>query len=353
MQERDLLMPDLNDHCWVGVVNQRGERWETYCRLGEVGGGLHFALSPAYAYSAMDYVREVFGGARFHTRTGDFKDAKLVFGKATYDRILHHTTALGIVHSDANPNMPPFGWSSAELSDRTRQVWQKNFTEGTVICYVRPRTYLAGLKRGVRPGGEVFLVHIIELDYLKAYHSDKGGNGLKMAISRKHFRPSDPGEWLGTKGAHSSYTVGVAALNEVGPQYNSALLLRRHGDGHLICEFESGNKLLWDETDRCFVTIPNNGCYLHGLNIQTVANRIVALGERIEYRELTPEDIFDPRYTAAAAVGNAVEVGPIASITDQGRTKEFNSEHPAMLAIKAEHKRYLWEYPDPEIAFKF
>ena len=272
------------------------------------------------------YGQAAFEGMKvFHCKDGK---VKVFSDRLNWERLTYSCSRL---------RMPPVAW---ELwKDAVDEVVKKNCsyippfgTDGSL--YIRPFIIGSGPQLGVAPSTEYTFVAVCSP--VGSYYRTNKLTSLKAFIPTEADRTAPLG--IGDAKAAANYAADLDSLMSAKEQGFPICLYLDPIEGRYVTEFNTSNFIAIQKGSNAYITPPPSRSILNSVTnrrLSELAEKVFKL--RVE-RRMVDFDAEWSTWREVGAVGTAVVVTPIKSITKDGICHEFPGE-PAMLQQLHDHFR--------------
>jgi branched-chain amino acid aminotransferase len=188
--------------------------------------------------------------------------------------------------------------------------------------YVRPFIIGSGPQLGVAPSAEYTFVAVCSP--VGSYYRTKKLTSLRAFIPTECDRTAPLG--IGDAKAAANYAADLDSLMTAKEQGYPICLYLDPVEGRYVTEFNTSNFIAIQKGSNTYITPPPSRSILNSVTnrrLSEVAERVFKL--RVE-RRMIDYDAEVETWNEVGAVGTAVVVTPIKSITKDGICKEFHSE---------------------------
>ena len=274
------------------------------------------------------YGQAAFEGLKgFHCKDGRFK---IFSDRLNWERL---------VHSCSRIRMPSVTWdmwkdSVDELVRMNSSYIPPYGSNGSL--YIRPFIIGSGAQLGVAPSAEYTYVAVCSP--VGSYYRTKKLTSLKAFIPTESDRTAPLG--IGDAKAAANYAADLDSLMSAKEQGFPICLYLDPIEGRYVTEFNTSNFIAIQKGSQSYVTPPPSRSILNSVTnrrLSEVAEKVFKL--RVERRMIDFDAEVDT-WSEVGAVGTAVVVTPIKSITKDGFCHEFNDE-PKTLQLLHDYIRAL------------
>jgi branched-chain amino acid aminotransferase len=188
--------------------------------------------------------------------------------------------------------------------------------------YIRPFIVGSGAQLGVAPSAEYTYVAVCSP--VGSYYRTKKLTSLKAFIPTESDRTAPLG--IGDAKAAANYAADLDSLMSAKEQGYPICLYLDPVEGRYVTEFNTSNFIAIQKGSQSYVTPPPSRSILNSVTnrrLAEVAEKVFKL--RVERRMIDFDAEVDS-WSEVGAVGTAVVVTPIKSITKDGFCHEFNDE---------------------------
>ena len=244
-----------------------------------------------------------------------------------------------LTYSCSRIRMPPVSWDM--WKDAVDELIRQNVsyippygTDGAL--YIRPFIIGSGPQLGVAPSGEYTFVAVCSP--VGSYYRTKKLTSLKAFIPTESDRTAPLG--IGDAKAAANYAADLDSLMSAKEQGFPICLYLDPIEGRYVTEFNTSNFIAIQKGSNAYITPPPSRSILNSVTnrrLFEVAEKVLKL--RVERRMIDFDAEVDT-WQEVGAVGTAVVVTPIKSITKDGISYEFNSE-PTILQQLHDYLRAL------------
>jgi branched-chain amino acid aminotransferase len=260
------------------------------------------------------YGQAAFEGLKcFHSKDGK---VRLFSDRLNWERLVHSCSRL---------RMPPITWDM--WKDSVDELVKKNSSYippygSNGALYVRPFIIGSGPQLGVAPSAEYTFVAVCSP--VGSYYRTKKLTSLRAFIPTECDRTAPLG--IGDAKAAANYAADLDSLMTAKEQGYPICLYLDPVEGRYVTEFNTSNFIAIQKGSNTYITPPPSRSILNSVTnrrLSEVAERVFKL--RVE-RRMIDYDAEVETWNEVGAVGTAVVVTPIKSITKDGICKEFHSE---------------------------
>jgi branched-chain amino acid aminotransferase len=250
-------------------------------------------------------------------------------------------------HSCSRLRMPPVSWELWKSA--IDQVVQKNCSyippfgsEGAL--YIRPFIIGSGAQLGVAPSSEYTFA--VVCSPVGSYYRTKKLTSLKGFIPTESDRTAPLG--IGDAKAAANYAADLDSLMSAKEKGYPICLYLDPVEGRYVTEFNTSNFIAIDKGRRSYITPPASRSILNSVTNRRLSEAGEKIfGLRIERRMVDFEAEVDT-WAEVGAVGTAVVVTPIKSITKDGVCYEFKEE-PQTLQLLHDYLRAVQVGNEPDL----
>lgn len=251
-----------------------------------------------------------------------------------------------LAHSCSRLRMPPVPW---ELwKDAIDELVRKNVSyippygsDGAL--YIRPFIIGSGAQLGVAPSQEYTFGAVCSP--VGSYYRTNKLTSLRAFIPTESDRTAPLG--IGDAKAAANYAADLDSLMSAKEKGYPICLYLDPIEGRYVTEFNTSNFIAIQKGSNAYITPPPSRSILNSVTnrrLSDVAEKVFKL--RVERRMIDFEAEVDT-WQEVGAVGTAVVVTPIKSLTKDGISYEFNSE-PKVLQDLHDHLRALQVGNEPD-----
>ena len=251
-----------------------------------------------------------------------------------------------LTYSCSRLRMPPVTWDL--WKDSVDEVVRQNSSYippygSNGALYLRPFIIGTGAQLGVAPSSEYTFVAVCSP--VGSYYRTNKLTSLKAFIPTESDRTAPLG--IGDAKAAANYAADLDSLMTAKEQGYPICLYLDPIEGRYITEFNTSNFIAIQKGSNTYVTPPPSRSILNSVTnrrLCEVAEKILKL--RVERRMIDFDAEVDT-WQEVGAVGTAVVVTPIKSITKDGICFEFNQQ-PNTLQLLHDHYRAIQVGDEPD-----
>jgi len=285
------------------------------------------------------YGQAAFEGMKvFHCKDGE---VRVFSDRLNWERLNHSCSRLRM------PSVPWEMWKSAidQVVKQNSSYIPPYGTEGAL--YIRPFMIGSGAQLGVAPSSEYTFA--VVCSPVGSYYRTKKLTSLKAFIPTESDRTAPLG--IGDAKAAANYAADLDSLMSAKEKGYPICLYLDPVEGRYVTEFNTSNFIAISMDRRAYITPPASRSILNSVTNRRLAEASEKIfGLRIERRMVDFEaEVND--WSEVGAVGTAVVVTPIKSITKDGLMHEFAQEpqtlqllHDYLRAVQVgdEEDRFGW-----------
>lgn len=274
------------------------------------------------------YGQAAFEGMKvFHSKDGK---VRVFSDRLNWERLNHSCTRL---------RMPCISWELWESAINNVVRYNCSYippfgSEGAL--YIRPFMIGSGAQLGVAPSSEYTFA--VVCSPVGSYYRTKKLTSLKAFVPTESDRTAPLG--IGDAKAAANYAADLDSLMSAKEKGFPICLYLDPVEGRYVTEFNTSNFIAISKDRRAYITPPASRSILNSVTnrrLAEAADKVFNL--RIERRMVDFEaEVRSEAWSEVGAVGTAVVVTPIKSITKDGECFEFNQE-PEMLQLLHDYLR--------------